>query len=288
MLAARWVATVLGFCVLSAACSRDSGSDPALAPPAGHGATPGGSAGLHQGGAAGEPVLLGAGAGGDVAGLAGLAGAAGAHDSDCELVYDTGHGDLFIHDQDGLRVSVRAAFGDGQETLQQPERVCVLVPHASYALAQSLGGVPDRPDFAFLGLPAGSAFWLLPVTPRAGMPWLGASTESLPPARYAEDEVVLSLAVVERPAEGDVALWSTSPIGAPNVLFATSTATWQHAFAVGVHAHFNWGFTRAGDYTIEFRASAARLADGEAGASSAGPAERETSPVARIRFLVKP
>lgn len=230
-----------------------------------------------------------AGAGSDAAGFA---GAAGAPESGCELVYEAGHADLFIHDEGGLRVSIRAAFAGAQETIEPAPRVCVVVPRASYALAQSLGGVPDQPEFAFLGLPPSSAFWLLPATPRAGIPWLGASTESLLAGHYADEEVVLSLTLVERPAEAEVAVWSTSSLGSPLVLFASSSMTWQHAFPVGAHLHFNWSFTRPGDYAVDLQASAALLGNGgETGVGGAGgvqEAARETSPAARLRFLVKP
>jgi surface-anchored protein len=235
----------------------ESGSEP----PGGAG---GESANNEDGGSAGRPESAG--------GASGEAGSDGS--SDCELRYTEGHGDLFIGYEAGLQLSIRSAFGAMNEQLVDPARVCVIVPAASYELTVSLGGAPEGEEFAFLGVPAGEAFWMFPASPRAGMPWFGAATEAIPSGLYADDKVVLSITELERPANGDLSMFTTDALGAPTVLYSTVTGALSHAFPTGAHLHFNWAFTAAGAYTLTFRAEGTLR-------------ERiDSSPYVALRFMV--
>jgi surface-anchored protein len=232
-----------------------------------------------EGGAQAEGGAAGGGEAGGEAPLAGApaAGAGGGDgDEDCELTYDNGHGDLFVGFDGGLQLSVRSTFGGPPpEWLAETSRVCVVVPAASRALVESMGGAPESSDYAFLGVRGGDPFWLLPATPRAEMPWFGASTEDVPSGQYDGDEVRVAIASVEKPERGQVAVWSTSTFGPPTALFSTVTGALTHSLPVGAHLHFNWAFTVAGVYTLTF------TVQGEQGGSS------DLSPPSPLRFVVR-
>jgi surface-anchored protein len=235
------------------------------------------------GGAAGDPGAVRAvgGAGAAEGGATGievpLAGAptGGAGSDDCELTYGEGHGDLFVRFDRGLDLSVRSTFGSASpEILAETSRVCVLVPAASRALAESMGGAPESADYAFLGVSAGDPFWLLPATPRAGMPWFGASTEDVPAGRYDGNEVRVAIASIEMPTSGQFAAWSTSSFGVPSAMFSTATGMLTHFFPIGAHVHFNWAFSVSGTYVITF------IVEGTHDGTS------DLTPLSPLRFLV--
>jgi surface-anchored protein len=207
-----------------------------------------------------------------------LGGASGAGGGEgCDFTYSEGHGDLYVRFDGALGLAIRSSFGsEPSEILADPSRVCVVVPGASYALAEAMGGAPDSPDYAFLGVDAGQPFWLLPATPRTGMPWFGASTEEVPLGRYMDDEVRLVIVATELPEGGQLAAWSTSTFGVPTTIFSTSSKALNHPFARGAHLHFNWAFSVAGTYTVTFRVE---------GRDEDGLQQSLASP---LRFLVRP
>jgi surface-anchored protein len=183
---------------------------------------------------------------------------------------------LFVTFDGALRLTLRSAFAPNQgETLADPENVCIIVADASRALVESYGGAPEGQAFAFLGVPSGAPFWLLPEGPQVGIPWFGASTEGVPPTRYANEELYVALAEVQAPQGGNVAVWTANFVGEPRPLFSTVEGLLVTRFAVGAHMHFNWSFSAAGEYRLGFRAEGTR-SDGEL----------EQSPMARFRFLV--
>lgn len=199
-----------------------------------------------------EPSVTCTNEGGSAGGAGEDAGSVGP--GECELRYTEGHGDLFVGYDAGLRVWIRSAFGAATERLVDPARVCVIVPAASHTLTVSLGGAPEGEDFAFLGLAPGEPFWLLPASPRAGLPWFGAATEDVPSGLFADDEVLLSITSVEAPSGGDVSVFTTDALGRPTVLYSTLTNALERAFPAGAHLHFDWAFTAEGSYALTFRA----------------------------------
>lgn len=203
---------------------------------------------------------------------------AGAYDAgaDCDRVYREGHGDLFISFAAMLDIAVRSSFGGSAEVPVAPESVCVIVPFESYELAESQGGVPDSDKYAFLGAAAGEPFWLLPQSPRAGMPWFGLSTEGVGATLFESGDLELTIVDVHMPDGANLAAWSSDTFGEPGPIFTTASGKLAHRFSVGAHVHFNWGFTSAGTYTVYFQVS------GERG----GVLEESTAH--SLRFLVEP
>ena len=96
-----------------------------------------------------------------------------------------------------------------------------------------------------------SKAWLIPQTQKAGVPWLGWNTEALSSKKF-KGKVTWSLTRVSGP--GRVAVFQTGSFGKNDVLF--SSARRPHGnrkIALGVHAHGNWSFTKAGSYRLTFR-----------------------------------
>lgn len=188
-------------------------------------------------------------------------GDAGASAAACPLTYSEGHGDLyFVEALERLDLRLRSAFGGASaESLQEPERVCIVVAASSLELTRARGGAPSSADYRFLGVPAGEPFWLLPQSPQNGIPWFGFSTEALATGHYVGDSVQLELALLSAPAGAHLAVWSTGALGAPELVFSTFEGVVVREFSVGAHLHFNWSFSHAGDYRLQFRARAEGL-----------------------------
>jgi surface-anchored protein len=252
--------------------SSSEGGTSGHLPAAGAGDVAGGAAGQgeHAGGQGGHVTGTTEGGVGGEAGGAGGAPDGGPLPDDCELLYTQGHGDLFIdYDAHGLSWGIRSSFGnEGPEMVVDPARVCLVVPGASYELAQSAGGAPDAAEWVFLGLDPGDPFWLLPQAAREGMPWFGASTEDVPPNVYVGNKLTFELESIESPTGAHVSAWSSNTFGEPSVIFSTATARAEHDFSVGAHVHFNWAFTRAGLYKIAIVIRGLRDGEEEASAPS--------------------
>ncbi len=135
----------------------------------------------------------------------------------------------------------------GKITWRDPSDVVVaLGSRARYEL-------PDRSNVRFLGK-AGTRIWLIPQTQRSGVIWLGWNTESLS-SRKVRGSVAWTLERVSGP--GRVVVFQTGSFGPADVLFdSRRSRPGTRNVALGVHAHGNWAFTRAGTYKLRFRMSA--------------------------------
>ena len=100
----------------------------------------------------------------------------------------------------------------------------------------------------------GTRIWLIPQTQRSGVIWLGWNTESLS-SRQVRGSVAWTLERVSGP--GRVVVFQTGSFGAADVLFdSRRSRPGTRNVPLGVHAHGNWAFTRAGTYKLRFRMSA--------------------------------
>lgn len=134
--------------------------------------------------------------------------------------------------------------------------------------------VPDDPQYAFLGS-AGSDVWILPQTQDPALLWAGFSAEELPGGVFAGDKVTLKLVSVAGPAGSKLAVFDTDPFGSPVVIYDSASLPGSFEVPTGLHHHSNWGFTKAGDYTLTFQASGT-LTDGTV----------KTSPAVAYHFQV--
>lgn len=178
--------------------------------------------------------------------------------------YSKGHGDIGIAYEDGAfephwhlhsgAVVDGSALGADEE--YEPDALVALVPGPSIAR-------PAGTQWDFLGVAAGEPFWFLPQNEDVNKPYLGIASEELTPADWTS--LTLSLAGMSGPAGGHFSLWEIGTFGELTVKFATSDGiTGADSFAqiVGSHAHYNWGFTKPGDYELTFRWDGVHSMDG--------------------------
>lgn len=260
--------------------SGEGGADLAVG---GASLAPGGGGGGTRGDATGNEAGE-TGQGASPAAEGGAAGAGGSSagsrcDSDCELCYREGHGDVLVDyaPQTGLRVMFRAELEPGQgERLHPPGAVCILVGYQRYLVVADAGGRPAGNAWDPLGVPAGAAFWQLPAVATAAAPWFGTAVTTLPAERIRDQRVVLELAELDADA-GAFSVYTTSAFGTPKFLLSTASGLNELALQGGSHAHLNWTFTAPGRVDLSFVARAETL-DGVS----------ITSDAATFRFLIEP
>jgi surface-anchored protein len=129
----------------------------------------------------------------------------------------------------------------------------------------NLGGFVLRPAsaaFDFLGA-SGTSLWILPASEiesdNRGVIFAGVGTEEIDPIDWGAGTpiTITLLSVVRAPAGGNFFLWSEDEFGNPTqVMNSTNLATYDSLTqAIGLHEHYNWGFTAEGIYEIEFQAT---------------------------------
>ncbi|MBL9122819.1 MAG: choice-of-anchor M domain-containing protein [Planctomycetaceae bacterium] len=123
--------------------------------------------------------------------------------------------------------------------------------------------------FNFIGVGAGQQYWRLPQSNVPGLLYLGVGTEEIaggtfaswnntdPRVNNAGPYVILELIDVRGP--GEFSVWSSTDDG-PLVWMSTYeggiTSDDRLYQLEGSHSHFNYGFTQAGLYEVDFRATA--------------------------------
>ncbi len=126
--------------------------------------------------------------------------------------------------------------------------------------ADAIGRVPADPAYAFLG-PAGSRVWVLPQVERPNLPWVGWSTEGIPSGFLVNNRIRLRLLRVDGP--GPVAVYTTSALGVPTVLFNSADGLPDaRNVNIGVHQHANWAFRTPGLYHLRMEVTATYTAGG--------------------------
>lgn len=103
------------------------------------------------------------------------------------------------------------------------------------------------------GADANEPLWVLPQHERQGLPALGVSTAGIEIGTLLDDAVSLELRYCDGP--GQVSLWADDAFGQPSFLLSTHHQELLAILPVGLHAHYNWGFSKPGTYTLVFEAS---------------------------------
>lgn len=128
------------------------------------------------------------------------------------------------------------------------------------ALPGSQEAVPDDPAYAFLGDP-GDPVWVLPEVEDPELLWAGIATEEVDAGVFRGDS--LRLRLVRASGPGDVSLFATDPVGAPQVLFDSGDGLPDRIdLPVGTHRHQSWAFEQPGQYLLTFEVSGRLVADG--------------------------
>lgn len=173
--------------------------------------------------------------------------------ADFGIGYDGGF-ELHHHVHNGATVNGSAIVGDAEFA---PGDLTVLVPFIT----------ENRPASAlydFLGVSAGIPVWTLPEIENVNKPFYGLGSEELDPLDFTGDLTLQLLSVVSAPSGGDFSLWQDNG-GSPIVRFATSNGVdGSDSFLItpGGHGHYNWSFTKAGTYELQFRVSGVHGVDG--------------------------
>ena len=89
---------------------------------------------------------------------------------------------------------------------------------------------------------------------KSGVIWLGWNTEALKSSQLRGG---LTWTLERASGPGRVAVFTTGSFGDATVIFDSSRSRpGSRTIALGVHAHANWSFSRAGTYKLRFRSSA--------------------------------
>ena len=179
-------------------------------------------------------------------------------------VYSLGHADFGIgydggfelhhHIHDGSTVNGSAIVGDAEFA---PGDLTVLVPFITE-------NRPAGAQYDFLGVSAGIPVWTLPEVENVNKPFYGVGSEELDALDFTGQLSLQLLSVVSAPLGGDFSLWQDNG-GSPVVRFATSNAVdGSDSFLLtpGGHEHYNWSFTKAGTYELQFKVSGTHNIDG--------------------------
>jgi surface-anchored protein len=154
---------------------------------------------------------------------------------DLGIAYESGNWDLHVHQE----IPTEAEF--------EPHEVILQVG----AGAQT--SIPANPNFSFLGN-SGDPIWILPKSEDPELLFLGIGAEELDPADWTGN-ITLSLGAVNGP--GQFSIWDTDLFGNPLVLMNSGDgidATDRLEVIPGSHAHFFYGFSAPGDYSVTFQA----------------------------------
>lgn len=203
-------------------------------------------------------VRLGAAAG--AIGVAATAGAVPVGAGPRPVVITQGHIDaLDIAFEDGeLEVSIHDDTVVPDVERDPDDVLLVALPEARLT-------VPEDPAFGFLGDP-GDPVWILPEVEDPALLWPGIATEEVDAGVFRGDALGVRLVRVVGP--GDVALYTTDSVGAPQIMFDSGDGLPDRIeVPVGTHLHENWAFEQPGRYRLVFEVSG-RLAAGGARVSS--------------------
>lgn len=111
--------------------------------------------------------------------------------------------------------------------------------------------VPADPQYAFLGT---GDVWMIPLTQKSGIPWLGWNTQHPTIAGQASGDATLTLDSVDGPGELAVYTLDTFGSGVGEKYFGTvdgfPRSTRIPIGSGGVHVHGIWAFTEPGVYRV--------------------------------------
>ena len=173
----------------------------------------------------------------------------GAAHASAQTALTDGHVDLGVAFEEG---ALHLHWHDEENEIEYaPDEAYAFVPASSTVMR------PAGASWDFTGTVAGGTLWLAPATQQSGVIFLGIGAEEIGPTDVDGGTLTLSLTGFSGP--GQFALWQTDSFGQPIVGFSTVDgvdASDSITLSAGSHAHYNWGFTATGSYTLTFEASA--------------------------------
>lgn len=175
-------------------------------------------------------------------------------------LYTDGHADFGAAYEDGafnFHFHGEGATVDGIERDDEEFAISEITVVASTA---SMVILPVA--FAGLGSSVGDTVWVLPEVQNPALPFLGLATEELSASSWGNITFTLG-SVISPSGSGNFALWQSGSFG--ETLLRMSTADPgldQVIMQPGAHSHYNWGFTEAGNWQVEFTVSGNHAVDG--------------------------
>lgn len=165
--------------------------------------------------------------------------------ADIGLAFEAGTLDLHVHDHEN-------------EVEYHPDEALLFV--GMEAIVSREGAAAD-PAYNFLGVNVGESFFVLPEVENTDLLFLGIAGEEIAPGSFQGGAAQLQLVAVNGP--GYFSIWKSGAT-APQLAMATSDGISGNdmlSILEGSHSHYNYAFTKKGNYDVTFEAKAT-LADG--------------------------
>jgi len=186
-----------------------------------------------------------------------LAGAQGSRAAELKLL---GHYDLNVGFADGVGWQFNL-FDFSDESRIDPRLIDVGVTDVGKLV------VPSDAAFAPLGAPFGAAYWQLPQPNTPGIIFLGYRTEDVDPEPFlpffGTPFMSLEMTAVRGSGVdrgGFFSMYQTDAFGTPTFQYTSSDGVGnndiQSPIPLPAHAHYNWAFTKPGEYHVTFRSEA--------------------------------
>lgn len=194
--------------------------------------------------------------------------------ADAQQLYTLGHGDIGLGEGTELEPHVHLSAGavvDGtslaEEGEYEPDELLIFVPDSTFNYISNAGGRPLSSDWDPLGVASGENFWFLPETNAGdggaatlGAPFLGIGGEEIDLGTFDDNVISLTLTGANLPSGGVFSIWSNSGFG-PDFYMSTADGisaldTVSIDLDLADHGHYNFGFSTAGLYELEFEVSA--------------------------------
>lgn len=180
-------------------------------------------------------------------------------------IYDDGHGDIGVAYEAGeleLHWHIEGGTVDGSARPDEEfeaEDITAVTDLVFFNAATGMDiGRPAGSDWDPIGNDAGDFFWFLPQTDNPGTPFIGLATEEMGLASEWSTDLTWEITAYSGP--GEFSIWQSGV--SPNFFASTSAGLLSFDTNVGIHDHYNYGFTELGTYDIQFTVSATHAADG--------------------------
>jgi surface-anchored protein len=180
----------------------------------------------------------------------------GSTDRTFEAILKRDHADIGLaYEEDELHLHVH---DHENEVEYHPDEALLFV--GMEAIVNRDGPAAD-PAYDFLGVNVGESLFVLPEVENIDLLFLGIGGEEIPAGTFQNGSAQLRLVAVNGP--GHFSIWKSGST-APQVAMATSNGVTSEdnlSILEGGHSHYNYGFSKKGNYEVTFLASATR-ADG--------------------------
>lgn len=189
--------------------------------------------------------------------------------ADAAVTYSSGHGDIGLEYGGAGTLALHAhlhagAVVDGVPLIAdneyEPEDIVFQVS------ASALSAISDPALVAGTGVLIGNSVWTLPEVDNPLLPFLGFGVEELDPADWTTNLSYTLASIMSPSGTGHFSVYQSDGLGGYNFLMSTAlggiTSGDKVEMVAGSHDHFNFAFSEAGTWTVNFSASGTHITDG--------------------------